>query len=165
MFKFSETAVAWKKWKHTMHWIFLLRNNVSCQYHKVTNSLVYSMKKIYVSYIRKLVQAQSQEYALHLDKGKNTNTSKRSTLWVNHALPGAASRKESALPMKETQDTRVRSLGWEDPLEKEMATHSGILAWRIPMDRGAWWAIVHGVADSVVHDWVPTLARLFKQRR
>ena len=30
------------------------------------------------------------------------------------------------------QETWVRSLGWEDPLEKEMATHSGILAWRIP---------------------------------
>ena len=30
------------------------------------------------------------------------------------------------------QDTRVRSLGWDDPLEKEMATHSSILAWRIP---------------------------------
>ena len=31
-----------------------------------------------------------------------------------------------------TQETRVRSLGWEDPLEKEMAAHSSILAWRIP---------------------------------
>ena len=30
------------------------------------------------------------------------------------------------------QETQVRSLGWEDPLEKEMATHSNILAWRIP---------------------------------
>ena len=30
------------------------------------------------------------------------------------------------------QETWVRSLGWEDPLEKEMATHSSILAWRIP---------------------------------
>ena len=30
------------------------------------------------------------------------------------------------------QETRVRSLGWEDPLEKEMATHSSTLAWRIP---------------------------------
>ena len=30
------------------------------------------------------------------------------------------------------RETRVRSLGWEDPLEKEMATHSSILAWRIP---------------------------------
>ena len=30
------------------------------------------------------------------------------------------------------QETRIRSLGWEDPLEKEMTTHSSILAWRIP---------------------------------
>ena len=45
-------------------------------------------------------------------------------------------------------ETWVRSLGWEDPLEKEMATHSSILAWRIPMDRGAWWATVHGVTKS-----------------
>ena len=36
------------------------------------------------------------------------------------------------------QETRVQSLGWEDPLEEGMATHSNILAWRIPMDRGAW---------------------------
>ena len=42
----------------------------------------------------------------------------------------------------------VQSLGWEDPLEELMATLSSILAWRIPMDRGAWWAIVHGVAKS-----------------
>ena len=46
------------------------------------------------------------------------------------------------------QETWVRSLGWEDPLEKGMATHSSILAWRIPMDKGAWWATVHGVEKS-----------------
>ena len=44
-------------------------------------------------------------------------------------------------------ETWVRSLGWEHPLEKGMATHSTILAWRIPMDRGAWPAAVHGVAE------------------
>ena len=43
------------------------------------------------------------------------------------------------------QETQVQSLGREDPLEKEMATHSSILAWEIPRDRGAWWAAVHGV--------------------
>ena len=43
------------------------------------------------------------------------------------------------------QETWILSLGWEDPLEEGMATHSSILAWRIPVDRGAWWAIVHGV--------------------
>ena len=42
----------------------------------------------------------------------------------------------------------VRSLGREDPSEEGMETHSSILAWRIPMDRGAWWARVHGVAKS-----------------
>ena len=44
--------------------------------------------------------------------------------------------------------TWVQSLGGEDTLEKEMATHSNTLDWRIPMDRGAWWAAVHGVAKS-----------------
>ena len=46
------------------------------------------------------------------------------------------------------QETWVQSLGQEDPLEEGMATHSSILAWRIPMDRGAWQAIVRGVAES-----------------
>ena len=45
-------------------------------------------------------------------------------------------------------ETWVQSLGWENPLEEGMPTHSSILAWRIPMDRGAWWARVHGVAES-----------------
>ena len=39
-------------------------------------------------------------------------------------------------------------LDWEDPLEEGMATHSNILTWRIPMDRGIWWARVHGVIKS-----------------
>jgi len=43
---------------------------------------------------------------------------------------------------------RVRSLGWEHPLEEGMAANSSILAWRIPMDRGAWWATVHRVTES-----------------
>ena len=43
---------------------------------------------------------------------------------------------------------QIQSLDWEDPLEEGIATHSNILAWRIPMDRGAWWAIVHRVAKS-----------------
>ena len=46
------------------------------------------------------------------------------------------------------QGTWVRSLGWEDLLEEGMAMHSSILPWRIPMDRGAWWATVHGVTMS-----------------
>ena len=46
------------------------------------------------------------------------------------------------------QETWVRFLCWEDPLEEGMATHSSYLAWRIPMDRGVWRAIVLGVTKS-----------------
>ena len=46
------------------------------------------------------------------------------------------------------QETWVRSLDWEDRLEKGMATHSSILVWRVPMDRGAWQATVHRVSKS-----------------
>ena len=47
-----------------------------------------------------------------------------------------------------TKETWVPSLSWEDPLEKGMATHSCILAWRITMDRGAWRGVVHRVAQN-----------------
>ena len=45
-------------------------------------------------------------------------------------------------------ETWLQSLGGEDPLEESMAIHSSILAWRIPMNRGAWRATVRGVAKS-----------------
>ena len=46
------------------------------------------------------------------------------------------------------QKMQLQSLGWEDPLEKEMATYSSILAWKNPMDRGAWQATVLGFPKS-----------------
>ena len=48
------------------------------------------------------------------------------------------------------QETWVLSLGWEDALEKDMTTHSSILAWRISMDRRAWPATVHEAAKSQI---------------
>ena len=51
------------------------------------------------------------------------------------------------------QELQVRSLGWEDPLEEGTAApHSSILAWRIPMDRGAWGSTVHGVDESDMNE-------------
>ena len=50
--------------------------------------------------------------------------------------------------LERDRETWVRSLAWEDPLEEGMATHSSILARRIPMDRGAWQSVVHGVTES-----------------
>ena len=58
-------------------------------------------------------------------------------------FPGGSEGKESTC--------HAGDLGWEDPLEEGMATHSSILDWKNPMDRGAWWATVHGVS-RVGHD-------------
>ena len=56
---------------------------------------------------------------------------------------------------------RVRSLGREDPLEKEMATHSSILAWRIPWTEGAWQATVHRFTKWVTEWWTTTIRNLW----
>ena len=63
------------------------------------------------------------------------------------------------------QETWVHSLGWEDTLEEGMATHSSILAWKIPMDRCAWQAIVRGghkELDTPSSMW--TQRKLFRAR-
>ena len=51
--------------------------------------------------------------------------------------------------MQEMQETQVPSLGWEDPLEKETATHSSILALGNSMNRGVWQATIHGVTKEL----------------
>ena len=70
--------------------------------------------------------------------------------WTIHSIISwaslvAQSVKKNAPSMWEIW---VPFLGWEDPLEEGMATLSTILAWRIPMDRGAWWATDHSVTKS-----------------
>ena len=59
-------------------------------------------------------------------------------------FPGGSDSKEPPA----MRETWVQSLGWEAPWEEGIATHSSILAWRICLDRGAWWAIFHGVAKN-----------------
>ena len=54
------------------------------------------------------------------------------------------------------QETRVRSLGWEDPLEKEMSTHSSILAWKIPWTEELGRLQSMG-SQTVRHDWTTSL--------
>ena len=58
-------------------------------------------------------------------------------------FPGSSAGKEPACQCRR-HEMRVQSLGWEEPLEEGMATHSGILACRNSMDRGGWRATVHG---------------------
>jgi len=61
-------------------------------------------------------------------------------LGCHMGFPGSSDDKESTC--------NVGELGWEDPIQKGMATYSSILDWRIPVDRGAWRATVHGVAKN-----------------
>ena len=75
------------------------------------------------------------------------------SLWValsqadtNRDLSGGMAQMVKNLPAM--QETRVQSLGREDPLEKGMATPLQYSCLENPMDRGAWWAIVHGLAKS-----------------
>ena len=69
-------------------------------------------------------------------------------LWVLKDVHGASLVAQTVKNPSAMQETWVQFLAWENPLEKEMATHCSILAWRIPMDRGAWWVTVHGVTKS-----------------
>ena len=78
-----------------------------------------------------------------------------SLLWSTQSTSLVAQMVKSLTTMQETQD---RSLGWEDPLEKEMATHSSTLAWKIP------WMEEYGRLQSmgsqrVRHDWVTSLTK------
>ena len=66
-------------------------------------------------------------------------------LYKNHRASLVAQTEKNPTAM---QETWVRSLGWEDLLEESTAIHSSILAWRIPMERGDWWATVNGVTKS-----------------
>ena len=66
--------------------------------------------------------------------------------------PGKSLVAQMAKNVPAMQETRVRSLGREDPLKEGKATHSSILAWGISMGRGAWRATVHGVTESQLSD-------------
>ena len=63
-------------------------------------------------------------------------------------LHGASMVAQVVKRLPAIRETQVQSLGREDPLEKEMATHSSTLAWKTPLARGAWGATVHGVPKS-----------------
>ena len=70
----------------------------------------------------------------------------KSWTWLTLSRASVVAQMVKNLPAM--SETWARSVGWEDPLEEGMATHSSILAWRIPMGRGAWRATVHEARKS-----------------
>ena len=81
------------------------------------------------------------------------NTWKQSPVSVGAFLAsfkvkGASLVFQTVKNLPAVRETRVPSLGWEDPLEEGKETYTNSLAWRIPMERGAWQATVHGVVKS-----------------
>ena len=68
-------------------------------------------------------------------------------LIFTESVDGASLVAQKVKNLPAVQETWVWSLGWEDPLKEGKTTHFSILAWRIPMDREALWATVHGVPE------------------
>ena len=67
----------------------------------------------------------------------------------NTSTSGASLMARTVKRLPAGQEAQVQSLGWEDPLETEMAIHSSVLAWKNPRKGVAWRATVHGVAKSL----------------
>ena len=79
------------------------------------------------------------------------STSSRLTWWqifTSYCFLWASLVAQMVKNLPAIQETWVQYLGWEDPLEEGMATHSSLLAWRSPIDKEAWQATVHGVTKS-----------------
>ena len=84
------------------------------------------------------------------------------TVFSTNRLLGTSLVAQTLKSLPTMRETRVQSLGWEDLLEKEMATHSSILAWKIP------WTEKPGRLQSlesqrVGHDWATSLSLSFQQ--
>ena len=79
---------------------------------------------------------------------RTMDTTGRAFSTQNTSTSGASLVARTVKRLPAIQETQIQSLGWEDPLEKEMAIHSSVLAWKNPMKGRAWQATVHGVAKS-----------------
>ena len=94
-------------------------------------------------------------------EGQEVDTQKYTVLWtqvcpfdISYTHNQASLLAQMVKNLPAMWETWVLSLGWENPLEEVMASYSNILAWRIPMDRGAWQTTVHGVTKS--QSWLST---------
>ena len=109
---------------------------------KVISSKSYFFKKKALCLLSRIYGRAS----IHLQVPYYADSSMLMIFTDNYSLKRVVAQMVKNLPAMRA--TWVWSLGWEDPREEGMATHSTILAWRIPMDRGAWRATIHRVTKS-----------------
>ena len=83
---------------------------------------------------------------MNMAKLQRGATSRSQASWSQPVRAFYMAQSVKNLPAK--QETQAPSLGWEDPLEEEMITHSSIPAWRLPMERGAWQTAAHRVKSG-----------------
>ena len=78
------------------------------------------------------------------------DTTGRAFSTQNTSTSGASLVARTVKRLPAIQETQIQSLGWEDPLEKEMAIHSSVLAWKNPMKGRAWQATVHEILQAKI---------------
>ena len=125
------------------HFKFLLQQDRT---EKITHSADICCD-LYLTWLKQLWLSPSKVEAKHSRSPSWQKLMWWASLVAQRASPGAKMVKN--LPAM--REIWIWSLCWEDPLEESTATHSSILAWRIPMDGRAWWATVHGVTIGL--DW------------
>ena len=93
------------------------------------------------------IYGQKEKQKLNMKKKKSRHWHLFNTIKKLSGLLRCLSGKDSTRQCSR-HEMQVPFLGWEDPLEKGMATHSNILSLENPIDRGAWQAMIHGVTKS-----------------
>ena len=82
----------------------------------------------------------SQKFVKNIYRNTSIFSTEKVKIDTIKVVFGASLMAQMVKNLPAMQESWVRSLGWEDPLEEDITTHSSILAWRIPTDRGALWA-------------------------
>ena len=102
-------------------------------------------------------KVSSKPHSLRQTQGRRKDPWRAYGIFVWETIRGASLVAQTVKNPPTMQEIQVWSLRWEDPLEEGMTTHASILAWRISMDRGAWWGYSPwGHKESDTTEWPST---------
>ena len=128
----SKIKPGWKRIQSKLNRVWSMTDSLSV-------SFIHSLWNYFISWI----QLSMAEIFENIDKHRKI---KYFIIIYKYILASLMAQTVKNLPAM--RETWAPFLGWENPLEEGRATHYSVLAWRIPMDRGAWWATGHGVTKS-----------------